>query len=122
MVDQPKVTDTVPISGAQAVGRVTYWETPRTNTFAQSYVAVQQTANPAAGCLDVALRRAISNTGTFARGRSCNPWATVYNDNGNPYQPSGTFYLSIAITGACGGDGCGVVNWSGNLQFNVRWQ
>jgi hypothetical protein len=120
--DQFAPTDTVTISGLQALTEVRYWDSPRTNTFAQSYVAIQQTGNTSGGCLDVALRRTSAPTGTFARGSSCGPWATVYNDNGNAYQPAGTFYLSTGISnGGCGGPGCGAISWAANLQFNVRW-
>lgn len=119
LIAQPASANQTALTGDGYVGYVKQWDTPRTNTYAQSYVAFQQTGNGAAGTLWLALRN--TSGSTFARGQSAGAWTTIYNDNGNPYQPSGTFYLNSEITGACGGSGCGLVGWSANFQWNIKW-
>jgi hypothetical protein len=119
VIAQPASANQTTLTGNGYVGVVKAWDTPRTNTYSQSYVAFQQTGNGAGGSLWLALRN--TSGSTFARGQSGGAWATIYNDNGNPYQPSGTFYLNSELTGACGGSGCGLVNWSANFQWNIKW-
>jgi hypothetical protein len=107
------------ISGDGQVGVVKSWDTPRSNTFPSNYVAFQVTGLSSGGNLWVALRNGSGST--FARALTSSSWTTIMNDNGNPYQPAGTFYLNTEPTGACGGSGCGTVSWSGNLEWNIRY-
>lgn len=109
------------ISGTQNEPSTVHWTTTRSNTFPSNYVAFNLTTSPPTGAsFSLKLKNSSGNifaSGTWS-GQGSN-WITVYNNNGNPYQPAGTFTLVTYVAdGACE---CSPVYWEGNLQWNVRY-
>lgn len=124
-IAQPASANQVDIGESGYAGIVYYWNTPRTNTLAQNMVLFYEESNGGGGCEEVAIRPGLSSSGTYARASGCwtyHQWVTLQNDNGNWWVPAGTFYLSTEMVDtACGGGGCGIISWSGKLQWNVPY-
>lgn len=123
-VAESAAANTSGISGTGTTTTVSYYDTPYTNTYAQSQVFFSDGGNGAGGCNDIAIRGAVAHSGTYAR-LSCGPLHTyrslVHDGTGALWQPAGTFYYSIGVNGACGGIGCGTVSWNGSLEWNIKY-
>lgn len=123
MVASPARANSTSLSqSGTSYGTVYAYNTPRTNTFPQNYVSFTPTGvGPGGGGMTMGLRNAGGTQ--FARGVA-GPGQTVglRNTNGNIWQPGGTFYLNVSLSGACGGpDPCPLFTWSANFSWNVRY-
>lgn len=121
---QPASAAQATITGGQGIGGVVYWTTARTNTHNHNGVQFQDVGNSGGGLIQMALRSNPAAGSTWARASGVNGlggWVTLKNDNGNLWQPAGTFYLSTSVTGGCGGSGCGTVTWSTQLKWDLIW-
>lgn len=114
----PAEATQVGISGDQTVPSTVNWDTPRTDTYAQNTDTFQLTSGGAGAGLTLRMR---NSAGTISSGTSYGSWVLLKNLNGNPWNPPGTFYLTSYLGGACGGNGCGVVHWTGNFSYNVKY-
>jgi len=110
------------VSGDQGVPSTVYWDTPRTNGYAQNSDFFTLTGgSPGWGDgMTAALRNA--SGGECAAGKSYGSAVVLRNTNGNYWNPAGTFYLTTKIPASqCGGSGCGVQHWTGILQWNIKY-
>jgi hypothetical protein len=90
------------------------------NTFPANSVAFQQTGDGGVGgYVRIGLRNSAGTQFSSVNGVQ-GTWAQFY-DNGSPGVRGGTFYINASLIGACGGSGCGVRTWSGNFEWNVRY-
>lgn len=115
----PASADQVSASGRGAHGEVRWWPTARTNMYTKNLVQARLTWVQASTLtLWVALRNSAGTT--YARGNtSLNSWATIQNDNGNTWNPPGTFYLNTQLEGSCSGGGCADIQFSFDFLWNV---
>jgi len=119
----PAMANSANTSGSQAdANTVSYWETARTDTHdanADSF-DLKTISDLAGGTFTVAMRKASGATYARVTFSSLNSYHTIKNDNGNSYNPPGTFYLNTEVTGYCGEDGCGTITWTAAVQWNIQ--
>lgn len=115
----PASANQISTGGTAAHGEVKYWPTARTNTYQYNTVRARLTyVTPGASLsLWVALRNSAGTT--YARGNTAGAWATIVNDNGNYWNPPGTFYLNTQLVGSCVGAGCAWLAFEFDFAWNV---
>lgn len=122
-IAQPANATTSNTTGSQGTNYVVYWETARNDTYDANYDQFKLTSATTLGGGYFTMAFRTSGGTSYARTGSIsqlNKWYVVKADNGKSYLPPRTFYTNTEITGACGGSGCGTINWSGSISYNVQ--
>lgn len=109
-----------PISGSQDLNVTVHYNTARYNSYPQNYMSAWFSGSNGGGSTSMGVR----NTSGLQIARAANvtgSWTPFYNNSGGLGVSPGTFYMNVLIIGACGGSGCGVQNWHGGLNWNIRY-
>jgi hypothetical protein len=121
-IAQPASATTSAANGSMPdAGIVIYWDTQRLDTHTKNTDKFElKTITEWAGGEFVVAMRNLSG-GSYARVEfeSLNTYNLIKNDNGNSWNPPTTFYLNTELDGYCGEDGCGTINFTGELSYNV---
>lgn len=102
-------------------GSNTYWNTARVNSFAQNTVTFRaNSVGPCGGTLVVGLRASSGTASSHASGAArAGQTVAVRTSSSQSWVRAGTFWITTATPGACGG-GCSGT-WNATLTYNVRW-
>jgi hypothetical protein len=111
------------LSGTQYADVVIHQNVLRTNSFYDNRVSIRVTnAGHGGGALTVGIRK--SSTGIqYAKTSSgaSGTWKSLTTSTGSTAIPIGSFYTNTRLSGACGGNGCGLMSWSTGFRWNIKW-
>ena len=123
VVASPAAANSGGLSGQGYNGTTYYGSTARINSHGKNEVRFQYTGTtPGGGSAHIYLVQGVNGYVYWDAVPSLNTWyTTTYRPTGSVVWPNGTFYVAWKLSNQCGGSGCGLMTWTGNIQWNLMY-